>query len=199
MASITDFAAKFKGGVRPNLFKVHITAPGINLVDLNFLVESSSLPGVSVAKIEVPFRGRKLAVPGDRVFEDWTVKILNDTNFQNRAAMEEWLTRISAASANYSQYDRNNIDYYGSASVSQLDRQQDVIRTYRMQVLPTAISAIELGMGSNDEVEMFDVTFGVNTLTIDGQGVDASVGGSGVDISVSGSLNIGPVQVNLGI
>ena len=76
-----------------------------------------------------------------------------------------------------------------------MDRQQDVIRTYRMQVLPTAISAIELGMGSNDEVEMFDVTFGVNTLTIDGQGVDASVGGSGVDISVGGNIKIGPVQV----
>ena len=199
MASITDFAARFQGGVSANLFKVHMTAPGIYFEELQFLVKAASLPGQTIGVIDVPFRGRQLKVPGDRTFEDWEVTMLNDPNFQNRAAIEQWMTRITASSANYSQYDRNNTDYYGQASVSQLDRQQDVIRTYRMQVLPTSIGAITVDMGENDAVEEFPITFAVNTMVIDGQGVDASVGGSGVDISVSGSLNIGPVQVNLGI
>jgi len=198
MASITDFAARFKGGVRANLFKVNITSPE-QFVDLQFLVKAASLPGIQVPAIDVPFRGRQLKVPGDRIFDDWEVTVLNDPEFINRAAMESWMTRISAASANYSAFDRNNIDYYGTAVVSQLDRQQSVIRTYRLNVIPTTLGDISVSMDENDAVEEFTITFAVNTMTIDGQGLDAAASGSGVDIQASGQLTIGDVQVGIRI
>jgi len=197
MASITDFAAKFKGGVRSNLFKVNITCPGISFVDLDFLATASSLPEQTLGKIEVPFRGRKLQVPGDRTFADWTVTILNDPEFQNRSAMEYWMGRISAWSANYSQYDRNDTNYYGAASISQLDRQQNVIRTYRMHVLPTTVAAITVDHSSNDEVEKFDTTFAVSSMSIDGAGADASSSGTGVDFSASGQIQVGDVTIGI--
>ena len=198
MASITDFAARFKGGVRPNLFKVNLTAPEI-FVDLQFLVKAASLPGITVPAIDVPFRGRQLKVPGDRTFDDWEVTMLNDPEFVNRAAMESWMTRISAASANYTDFDRNDIGYYGTAVVSQLDRQQDVIRTYRMNVIPTALGEITVDMSENDAVEEFTITFAVNSMVIDGQGLDATVSGSGIDIQASGQLQIGDFQVGIRI
>jgi len=198
MASITDFAARFKGGVRANLFKVNLTAPEI-FVDLQFLVKAASLPGITVPAIDVPFRGRQLKVPGDRTFDDWEVTMLNDPEFVNRAAMESWMTRISAASANYTDFDRNDIGYYGTAVVSQLDRQQDVIRTYRMNVIPTALGEITVDMSENDAVEEFTITFAVNSMVIDGQGLDATVSGSGIDIQASGQVQIGDFQVGIRI
>ena len=198
MASITDFAARFRGGVRANLYKVNIVGPEL-ISDMDFLCKGASLPGMSVPAIDVPFRGRNLKVPGDRSFDDWEVTILNDPEFQNRSAFEAWMARITALSANFSDFDRNDIGYYGEAAVSQLDRQQNIIRTYRMHLLPTTLGAITVGFGENDAVEEFTVTFGVNYMTIDGQGLDAATGGGGVDIQASGQITIGDVTVRLNV
>jgi len=195
MATISDFAARFKGGVRPNLFRVNINSPSALFTDLQFLCKATTIPASTLGKIEVPYRGRKLQVPGDRTFEDWNVTLLNDVDWQNRSAMEAWMARISAHSANYSDYDRDDISYYGQATVSQLDRQNKIIRSYRMEVLPTSAAAITLDADTTDAVEEFEVTFAVNYVTIDSAGLDVSTNGSGIDISVGGRLKIGPVQV----
>ena len=194
MPTISDFAAKFKGGVRSNLFRVSLVSPSANFTDLEFLCKGATIPDSTIGKIEVPYRGRKLQVPGDRVFSDWEITVLNDTDWQNRSALEAWLGRIQAHSANYSDYSSNDISYYGIASVSQLDRQNKIIRTYRMEVLPTAVGAITLS-AEEEGVEEFTATFGVNYYTIDSNAGDGAVGGSGVDISVGGNIKIGPVQV----
>lgn len=199
MANITDFAARFKGGVRANLFKVSLSGSPELFNSMEFLCKGASLPGQTVPAIDVGFRGRTLKVPGDRSFDDWEITILNDPEMINRSSIEAWMTRITASSANYSDFERDELGYYGQASVSQLDRQQNVIRTYRLHVLPTTVSAIELDMTTNDEVEDFTVTFAVNYMTIDGQGVDATAGGSGVDIQGGGQLTIGDVTVGIRI
>jgi hypothetical protein len=67
MPTISDFAAKFKGGVRPNLFRVNIVAPEF-FTDLDFLCKATTIPASTIGKVEVPYRGRKLQVPGDRTF-----------------------------------------------------------------------------------------------------------------------------------
>ena len=195
MPTISDFAAKFKGGVRPNLFRVSINSPSAIFTDLEFLCKSATIPDSTIGKVEVGYRGRKLQVPGDRVFSDWEITVLNDTDWQNRSAMEAWLGRIQAHTANYSDYSSNDVSYYGTASVSQLDRQNNIIRTYRMEVMPTVVGAITLGSEENDSVEEFTCTFAVNYYTIDSQAGDGAQGGSGVDISVGGNIKIGPVQV----
>ena len=195
MPTISDFAAKFKGGVRPNLFRVSINGAPELFTDLEFLCKAATIPDSTIGKVEVGYRGRKLQVPGDRLFSDWEITVLNDTDWQNRSAMEAWLGRIQAHTANYSDFGSDDIGYYGQASVSQLDRQNNIIRTYRMEVLPTSVAAITLGSEENDSVEEFACTFAVNYYTIDSQAGDGAQGGSGVDISVGGNIKIGPVQV----
>ena len=195
MPTISDFAARFKGGVRPNLFRVNITSPAVAFTDLEFLCKATTIPASTLGKVEVPYRGRKLQVPGDRTFEDWTVTLLNDVDWQNRSAIEAWMARISAHSANYSDFDSNDIGYYGQATVSQLDRQNKIIRSYRMEILPTSAGAITLDADGNDTVQECEMTFAVNYVTIDSNGLDGSTNGSGIDISVGGNIKIGPVQV----
>ncbi len=197
MPTISDFAARFKGGVRPNLFRVQINGAPEFFQDMEFLCKATTIPASTVGKVEVPYRGRKLQVPGDRVFEDWNVTLLNDTDWQNRSAVEAWMGRIQAHTANYSDFDSGDIGYYGQASVSQLDRQNNIIRTYRMEVFPTSAAAITLDADGADSVEEFEVTFAVNYFTIDSQAGDGATSGSGIDISVGGNLKIGGVQVGL--
>ena len=195
MPTISDFAAKFKGGVRPNLFRVSINGAPELFSDLEFLCQATSIPASTLGKVEVPYRGRKLQVPGDRIFEDWNVTILNDVDWQNRSAIEAWMARIQAHTANYSDFDRNDISYYGQASVSQLDRQNNILRTYRMECFPTSAAAIALDANDTDTVQTFECTFAVNYFTIDSAGIDGSTSGSGIDINVGGNIRVGPVQV----
>ena len=160
MASITDFAAKFKGGVRSNLFKINITCPGISFVDLDFLATASSLPEQTLGKIEVPFRGRKLQVPGDRTFEDWTVSIINDVEFSARTALEAWQRDIQELDSGEG---LTSLDYLlDRAFVEQLNKDDTVLARYEFfNMFPKNIGEITLGYDTVDAVEEFtvDLTF----------------------------------------
>ena len=87
--SIEDFKAVLQGGgVRPTMFEVELTFPDAVVRDSNlmtrdgtFLIKASGLPASQVGEIPVPFRGRKLKVSGDRVFEDWNITVINDVSF----------------------------------------------------------------------------------------------------------------------
>ena len=198
MATISDFKNNFKGGVRSNLFQIAISSPATGMMDLQFLGKGADIPASSIAKIEVPYRGRNLPVPGDRTFNDWTVTVLNDPDWSYRTAFELWMDRISNHSQNRTSL--NASDIYGQATVSQLNREGGVIRTYCIQdMIPTEAAAIELAMDSNDAVEEFAVTFAINNFTVDGSGLDGGSQGNGVDISVGGTINLGGVSISGGI
>ena len=101
MPNINDFKAKLRGGgARANQFRVTMPFPGYAAVggeteNMSFLCTSTTLPGMTVAEVAIPFRGRELYVAGDRTFATWTTTILNDTNFLIRNAYERWLNGIN--------------------------------------------------------------------------------------------------------
>ena len=121
---------------------------------------------------------------------------MNDPEWENRTKIESWMNAMSQHSQNISTL--SSSDIYGRAAISQLSREGTVLRTYRIEdIFPTEAGAIELGMGSNDTVEEFVVTFAVNNFTIDGAGLDGASSGNGVDISINGRANIGGVSINI--
>ena len=71
MPNINDFKAKLRGGgARANQFRVTMPFPGYASVGgetetMSFLTTSTSLPGMTVAEVAIPFRGRELYVAGD--------------------------------------------------------------------------------------------------------------------------------------
>ena len=77
--NIHDFKQKFRGGVRPNLFRCNITH-NVGLGEIEFLCKGAQIPASTLGNIDVPFRGRQLKVPGDRTYADWTVTLFNDTD-----------------------------------------------------------------------------------------------------------------------
>ena len=164
MANINDFKAKLAGGgARANQFKVTMPFPGYAQVggeieDLAFLCTTAQIPGMTIANINVPFRGRQIKIAGDRTFADWSITVLNDTNFKLRNAFERWQNGINNMSDNEGL--SNPVDYQVDAFVDQLDRNGNTLKSYTLRgAFPTEVAAIDLNFGTNDEVETFGVTF----------------------------------------
>ena len=164
MASIDDFKAQLKGGgARPNQFRVTIVPPigivtGLNVANSSFLCKASKLPGQTLGEIEVPFRGRKIYVAGDREFETWNSTFLNDTDFNIRNAIERWMNGINDLADNTGTIVSS--DYQSDLTVEQLDRDGTTIKSYIFRnAYPLTLADIELSYETVNALEEFEVTW----------------------------------------
>ena len=165
MASINDFKANLiGGGARANQFRVTITPPpgiaiGLDVRRTSFMVKGTNLPAQELTPIEVPFRGRKIYIAGDREFgETWTTTFINDTDFMIRNAMERWSNGINDLALNTGVIDP--ADYQTDLTVEQLDRDDTILKTYIFRsAWPVSISAIELTSEAADALEEFECTW----------------------------------------
>ena len=164
MANINDFKAKLAGGgARANQFKVTMPFPGYAQVggeieDLAFLCTTAQIPAMNVGLVNVPFRGRQIKIAGDRTFADWSITVLNDTNFKLRNAFERWQNGINNMTDNEGL--SNPVDYQVDAFVDQLDRNGITLKSYTLRgAFPVEVAAIDLNFATVDEVETFGVTF----------------------------------------
>jgi len=164
MPNINDFKAKLAGGgARPNQFKVTMPFPGYAQVggeieELAFLCKVTQLPAMTVGMVTVPFRGRQIKIAGDRTFADWTITVINDTNFKLRNAFERWSNGINNMTDGEGL--TNPADYQVDAFVDQLDRNGATLKSYTLRgAYPMEVAAIELDYGNNDTIEEFQVTF----------------------------------------
>lgn len=161
---IDDFKAKLRGGgARPNLFKVTINFPGFADGDVertSFLCKAASLPASTLGQIIVPFRGRQVKFAGDRIFDNWTPTIINDTDFAARDSIERWMNGINSHKANTGL--NNPIQYEADLTVEQLDRDGSTIKSYSFRgCFPTALGPIELSWEAENQIEEFQVEFQV--------------------------------------
>ena len=165
MANIDDFKANLiGGGARQNQFRVTITPPpgiaiGLDVRRTSFLVKASNLPAMTMTPIEVPFRGRKIYIAGDREFsEEWTTTFINDTDFMIRDAMERWSNGINDLADNTGVIAPS--DYQTDLSVEQLDRDDTVLKSYIFKsAWPTVVAAITLDTAEVTAIEEFEVTW----------------------------------------
>lgn len=182
--SITEFRQNFKGGTRRNRFEVFgmnfpAQAGGGNID--TFHAYAFNLPQVAIGQIPVDYRGRRVYIPGDRDYAEWTLTILDD-NAGNGAtiypAFQDWQNAINghvtnessfggtdaAASAGRQNWTIKHMDYDGSTTLKTINL---------VGCWPVALGAVALSAGSRDELVTFDVTIRYDYLTYGG-------GGSGV-------------------
>jgi|TARA_B110000259_G_scaffold44631_1_gene51757 hypothetical protein len=165
MASINDFKANLiGGGARANQFRVTITPPpgiaiGLDVRRTSFMCKGTNLPAQELTPIEVPFRGRKIYIAGDREFaETWTTTFINDTDFMVRNALERWSNGINDLALNTGVIDP--ADYQTDLTVEQLDRDDTILKTYIFRsAWPVSITAIELTSEAADTLEEFECTW----------------------------------------
>lgn len=155
------------GGARPNLFQVTMNFPagitgrasrltGAGQTKASYMCKMASLPGSTIAPIEVPFRGRKLQIAGDRTFDPWSITVINDTDFGVRNKYEEWMNEINEHKRNTGLTDPSS--YMADMIVDQLDKDGTVLKSYDIRgTFPTTLGPIELDYGSENVIEEFEV------------------------------------------
>jgi hypothetical protein len=164
MANINEFKSRLKGGgARANQFKVTLPFPGYSSVggetsDLSFLCTATAIPGQDIPMVTVAYRGRQLKLAGDsRTFGNWTMTVINDTDFKIYRAFERWMNGINNMTDNEGLTNPN--DYQVDGFVDHLDRDGNSIKQYQLRgCFPTSLDGIALSYGTNDAVEDFGVT-----------------------------------------
>jgi len=157
--NISGFVNAFAGGgVRTNLFMVTGNIPGYsNNRAISFLCKAAQIPASSLGQIEVPYRGRRIKLPGDRTFQDWTITVISDANMSLRSAFEYWSAIFNSHVSNVSA--NNFMQFMPTWSVTQLLRTGDALRTYNfIGCFPSEIGAIDLSYENNDQIAEFQVT-----------------------------------------
>ena len=156
MATIDEFKAQLiGGGPRANRFKIFIPRAGNRI---EFLAKAGNIPAATLGVVEVQWRGSVLKLAGDRTFENWTVSIINDSEFSARSALEAWQTEIQELGGGNG---ATTTDYLISrAFVEQLDKSDAVLARYEFfNMFPLSIGSIELSHETVDALEQFDVEF----------------------------------------
>jgi len=196
MANIADFKAQLiGGGARPNQFRVdlafpsYVTLAGIAGLQGQFLCKATSLPASTLENIALQYRGRQVNIAGERTFEQWSVTIYNDTNFNIRNAFETWSNGIQNNGTTLGRV--NPTDYQVQMAVNQLDRNGATVKSYQfIDAYPISVSAIGLDYETTNQVETFDVTFQYNYWVS-----DTSSGGSGFGINTTINTPIGSFPI----
>jgi len=162
---ISKFGTQYSGDyARPNLFEVNIA-----LIDSSMWIKTASLPATTVGVVEVPYQNRKLKVPGDRTFADWTATIINDEAYVVRGALLQWQKSIQGFT-NFGAADGVS-NAHRKIEIQPLNRGGEA-NTHKVNVYgwPSEIGAIDLSWETVDAVQEYTVTFSVSW---DDGGVDS--------------------------
>lgn len=161
-----------QGGARPSLFRVTITFPPTVKAPnsrQSLLINATELPVSIVQEVSVPYFGRMVKYKGDRIFQDWTVTVLNDEDFELRDAFESWHNQMNYLESNIMSVAFRENAYKMDCVVEQFAKHGVpgvaggsgvVLRAYQMVgAWPTQVSPITLSWGNQNEIETFQVTF----------------------------------------
>ena len=162
--NIEDFKARLgAGGARPNQFEVLLSFPGyVTGVDPSYsiMVTGAALPASTVNPAILQYRGREVKLAGERIFDPWTITIVNDTSQTLRQAFEAWMEGMNGKIDNEGVLTPS--EYQTDLIVKHLDRNNDTLPggTYTIRnAFPIQMSEIALQYAQNDIIEEFTVTF----------------------------------------
>ena len=147
------------GGARPNLFECVVAGQGFTSSQFHYLCKIASIPPSTMGVVEVPYFGRMIKVPGNRTFDNLSVTVINDENFQVSNIVEEWMNRMNSHVGNKSDlpstlFAKMTITHFGRAKEEIGGGKWDFTN-----IFPVALGEIGLDWGSNDTIEEFTIDF----------------------------------------
>ena len=174
--NLQDFIDDFNGGNRAHRYDVQMSWPGAaggtdnTNSELNrFFVRSDALPASQINPIRIPYRGRVLKYPGDRIFYPWTFRVLDENNAENRSIwnkFNDWSNGIN----NYTENTHNDNweDFTTDWIINQTNADGGVIKTATLiGCWPTVIGPISLDSNAIDTLVEFTVTVEYQWAEID--------------------------------
>lgn len=162
--NIEEFKARLgAGGARPNQFRVKLAFPGyVGGADPSYslLVTGAALPASNVNPAIIQYRGREVKLAGERIFDPWTITVVNDSEFSLRGPFEDWMNGLNDRASNEGILTPR--DYQTDIIVEHLDRNDQTLPggVYTLRnAFPIQMSEIALNYAQNDIFEEFTVTW----------------------------------------
>ena len=163
--NIEEFKARLgAGGARPNQFRVKLAFPSYVTgvaPSYSLLVTGAALPASNVNPAIIQYRGREIKLAGERIFDPWTITVVNDSDFSLRAPFENWMNGMNNRETNEA-ITLEPSGYQSDIVVEHLDRNDKVLEngTYTLRnAFPIQMSEIALNYAQNDIFEEFTVTW----------------------------------------
>ena len=168
-SSIANFRSNFQGGTRPNRFLVTGGIGDTAIDDTSgFLIKATSLPESTNGVIPVPYRGRVLKIPGDRMFAEWAITVIDDADESTdlRALFTKWSNDVNAHVANTTQ-DPNLTETMTKWNVEMLSQKDDTpIRKIELHnCWPIEVAAVDLSYDTADSITEFSVNLAYDFWT----------------------------------
>jgi hypothetical protein len=151
---------------RTNLYSILFQGPGPSATfseSLQLRGKGTQLPSSDLGVIEVPYRGRKLKVPGQRSFSEWTVTVMETESMEVRLALEEWMNSLDGADTG-----SRDAGKICDAIVKTLDvgGSQPTMTYNLFGVFPTNIGAVEMNFDEQTAPMEYSVTFQYSFHTV---------------------------------
>jgi hypothetical protein len=149
-----------------NLFSIIIPAPAPGGISdlLKFSGKGTQLPSSELGTIEVPYRGRKLKVPGQRTFSEWTVTVMETEGMYVRTALENWMNILDNATTGA----RNPLVTNAKVSLLKSDMKSPSLTYTLYGVYPTNIASVDLSFDEQTSPLEYSVTFSYSYHTLEG-------------------------------
>lgn len=166
--TLSTFKNAVGQGSRPNNFEVSFASPfGIasptGVTNWRLLCKAAAIPALTIGVIEVPVQGgRRMKLPGDRTYAEWTATFIADEAHRVRTYFENWISAIHTNNFESTSRSTSQFDYKSNITVQQLNVRGDTVANGKYvlkEAYPTDISAIDVSYDSTDAIEEFSVTF----------------------------------------
>lgn len=161
--NVNTFVNALKEGARPNLFSVSIYgSPLKNFFGTELTCKATTIPAMTLGVIEVPFKGRRIKVVGDRTFAEWSATFIADEEQVLYDQFHTWsnFIRRNNYSFDASLGSKTLTDYDSTIVIRHHDDAGGTINySYLMQAFPTEISQVDLSYDQTDVLSEFTVTF----------------------------------------
>lgn len=96
--SLTNFISGFKNPAKTNMYKLVFRGENGAIVPsgLDIRAKGAQLPTAEMGIMEIPYKGRKVKIPAERSFSEWTVTVMETNDMNVRRSFEKWMSVMDA-------------------------------------------------------------------------------------------------------
>ena len=144
-----------------------------NFPEVNYFVQSATLPGITISAIDVPTALKTIAIAGDEVaFEELSIKFIVDENMKNWLAIYDWIIGLGfPTQEGQEQYKKlsENSELTTDATLTVLTGNMNPQMNFIFQeCFPLSISSIAFDSGGTDiDYVTADVSFRYDVYTVE--------------------------------
>jgi len=165
---LRDFKDRVGLGTRSNRYEVIMNVPGsINVGSVNGYIQAevsaASLPASVINPIPVPFRGRTLKLPGDRLYAPWQFMVYDSPKAlvggdSVWGALHKWSDKINNHESNITNYGPDDSSYVADWTIRHYDLNGNTLlkEITLHNCWPSIVGEVALVAGAMDQLVQFN-------------------------------------------